>query len=176
VKCVQVTAVLSIGNSWLTRRGQTSLPTSASVDAGTHTGNIEGIYHLRHPITAASIQAQPCDAHLGSGVKPPMPIQAPLFCRARPYAASGAISLDVSWKPDTPGLSFRGSSVFGPPGGVPAPETNPNHRDVTLGSFSDMAFARLFPIDAVNAQDDDRTSSELSLSDGTCCGRPAPTK
>jgi hypothetical protein len=31
-----------------------------------------------------------------------------------------------------------------------------------------MAFARLFPIDATDAQDDDRTSSELSLSDGTC--------
>src|SRR6266446_10549953 len=35
-----------------------------------------------------------------------------------------------------------------------------------------MAFARLFPIDAVNAQDDDRTSSELNLSDGTSCGSP----
>src|SRR5262249_55072728 len=32
-----------------------------------------------------------------------------------------------------------------------------------------MAFARLFPIDAVNAQDDERTSCELSLSDGTSC-------
>jgi len=39
-----------------------------------------------------------------------------------------------------------------------------------------MAFARLFPIDAVNAQDDDHTSSELSLSDGTSCGSPARTK
>src|SRR6266478_3184187 len=35
-----------------------------------------------------------------------------------------------------------------------------------------MAFARLFPIDAVNAQDNDRTSSELNLSDGTSCGSP----
>jgi hypothetical protein len=38
-----------------------------------------------------------------------------------------------------------------------------------------MAFARLFPIDAVNAQDDDRTASELSLSDGTSCGSPRRT-
>jgi hypothetical protein len=35
-----------------------------------------------------------------------------------------------------------------------------------------MAFARLFPIDAIDAQDGDRTSSELSLSDGTSCGTP----
>jgi hypothetical protein len=28
----------------------------------------------------------------------------------------------------TPVLSFCGSSVFGPPGGVPAPETNPHDR------------------------------------------------
>src|SRR6516162_2026329 len=39
-----------------------------------------------------------------------------------------------------------------------------------------MAFARLFPIDAINAQDDDRTSSELSLSDGTSCGSPTRAK
>jgi hypothetical protein len=36
-----------------------------------------------------------------------------------------------------------------------------------------MAFARLFPIDAIDAQDGDRTSSEPSLSDGSC-GSPAP--
>jgi|SRR6516162_3080293 len=35
-----------------------------------------------------------------------------------------------------------------------------------------MAFARSCPIDAVNAQDDDRTSSELNLSDGKSCGSP----
>jgi len=35
-----------------------------------------------------------------------------------------------------------------------------------LGSFLDMAFARLFPINATNAQDGDRTFSErLGLSD-----------
>src|SRR5215471_16806069 len=39
-----------------------------------------------------------------------------------------------------------------------------------------MAFARLFPIDAADAQDDDRTSSELSFSDGTSCGSSARTK
>jgi hypothetical protein len=38
-----------------------------------------------------------------------------------------------------------------------------------------MAFARSCPIDAIDAQDDDRTSSELSLSDGKSCGSPART-
>src|SRR5262245_3069130 len=41
-KCVQVIAVLSIGNTVTDQRGQTSLRTSASVDEGTHTGNSEG--------------------------------------------------------------------------------------------------------------------------------------
>src|SRR6516162_369241 len=36
-----------------------------------------------------------------------------------------------------------------------------------------MAFARLFPIDAIDAQDGDRSSSEPSLWDGSC-GSPAP--
>src|SRR5262245_58295881 len=91
-RCVRVIAVLSIGNCWLTRRGQTSLPTSASVDASKH--NIEGIYHLRNPRnTAAHIQALPSDAHLGIT---PYPDPGPsFFCRARPYAASRATSLDV---------------------------------------------------------------------------------
>src|SRR5260370_311694 len=73
-KCARVIAVLSIGNRWRTRRGQTSLPTSAGADASTHTGNIDGIYHLRNPRnTAASIQALPSDAHLGPAVFPRIP-------------------------------------------------------------------------------------------------------
>src|SRR5215831_19342431 len=58
-KCARLIVVLSIGNSW-----QTSLPTSAGMDASTHTGNIDGIYHLRNPRnTGASIQALPNDAY-----------------------------------------------------------------------------------------------------------------
>jgi hypothetical protein len=34
-----------------------------------------------------------------------------------------------------------------------------------------MAFARLFPIDAIDAQDGDRT---FSSSEGTPCGSPGP--
>src|SRR6516164_6803807 len=53
------------------------------MDASTHTSNIERIYHPRNPTNAAaSIQTLPNDAHLGSGVKAPMPIRQPLFCAA----------------------------------------------------------------------------------------------
>jgi len=51
---LQVIVVLSIGNSWLTQRKQTSLPTSASMDGSTHTGNIERLYHLRNPRNTGS--------------------------------------------------------------------------------------------------------------------------
>src|SRR6516164_8114703 len=77
------------------------------MDASTHRAISRGstTFAIRG-IQPASIQALPSDAHLDSGVKVPMPIQAPLFCRARPYAASRATSLDVSWTileaPDRP--------------------------------------------------------------------------
>src|SRR5262245_21071326 len=68
-KRVQVIAVLS-----------TSLPTSARMDASTHRAISRGFttFTIRG-IQPASIQALPSDAHLDSGVKVPMPIQAPLF-------------------------------------------------------------------------------------------------
>jgi hypothetical protein len=45
--------------------------------------------------------------------------------------------------PGTPGLSFCGSSVFGPPGGVPAPETNPHDRTLRYWTLPQNKLCRL---------------------------------
>jgi len=61
------------------------------MDATTHTGNIDGIYHLRNPKnTAASIQALPNDAHWVLGVLPGrlLPL-APPCNRQRPFFVAG---------------------------------------------------------------------------------------
>jgi hypothetical protein len=78
------------------------------VDAETHTGNIEGIYHLRNP------RVQP---HLFKRIP---------LCSPRPVLRSiyGHL-LDVLWIILEALARWAFFLLFAPPGGVPAPETNP---------------------------------------------------
>jgi hypothetical protein len=97
------------------------------VDADTHTGNIEGIYHLRNPRVQPHL-FKGCQAMRiwVSGVNLSPLCRSKSLCSPRPVLRSiyGHL-LDVLWIILEVLARWAFFLVFAPPGGVPAPETNP---------------------------------------------------